>query len=226
MFALTSMRKLNKLGGFLPLLLPEVAVYNSSFIESGVVKSLLSSGWPRPSLDYRYSFTTNPEIKKQELLERLWALDLKTYLVSLLSRMDKITMAASIEARVPFLDHRLVEWGLRIPSDLKIRGLQTKFIVKKLGERMLLKQVIYRRKSGFSIPISSWLLDKTRLGRYLDLLQDRKFRQRRYLDIKKIERLVSDHISARSDHGEILWERLDLELSWGSILKRVVDFGG
>jgi len=68
-------------------------------------------------------------------MSSLLYLDLKTYLVSALSRMDKMSMAAGLESRVPFLDHRLVEWGFRVPLKYKLHGMKTKWLVKKLGER-------------------------------------------------------------------------------------------
>ena len=85
-------------------------------------------------------------------------LDLKTYLVDdIMVKVDRMSMAASLEAREPLLDHKLVEFAFRLPGELKLHGLTTKWIFKKTMERLLPKENIYRRKEGFSIPIKHWL---------------------------------------------------------------------
>ena len=213
----SSLRKVKKLGQFLPLTLSEVIVFNSYFTDWLSVNRILTiNNDPRHIIESRLSLLEDVNLSPKNIMENLIKLELKTYFVSILNRLDKMTMAASIEARVPFLDHRLVEWGLRIPIGLKIKGFQTKFIVKKLGERMLPKEVVYRKKSGFGVPISSWLRDKKGLGRYLDLFTEPRFKQRGYLNIKEIERLMKEHLSNKSDHGELLWELINLEL-WNRI---------
>jgi asparagine synthase (glutamine-hydrolysing) len=145
-------------------------------------------------------------------MESLIRLDLKSYLVSILNRQDKMSMAASIESRVPFLDYRLVEWGARIPFRLKTDGLETKIIVKKLGERFLPRKVVYRRKSGFGVPVSEWLRDKNGMGKYLALFEEPRFRERGYLKTETVRGLAREHLSGKCDHGEILWELINLEL--------------
>ena len=74
-----------------------------------------------------------------------------------LVKVDRMSMAASLETRVPLLDHKIVEFIFRLPGDLKLRGMTTKWIFKKTMERLLPRENIYRRKEGFSIPIKSWL---------------------------------------------------------------------
>lgn len=210
--ALSSMRRLNKLGHFLPESLPQVAVYNSQFNRPAIVEKLLPVELRNMGSEFRYAQVTNPDVTSRTLLARLWRLDLKTYLVSLLGRMDKMTMAASIEARVPFLDHRLVEWGLRVPDPLKIKRLQNKYIVKKLSESFLPRDVIYRSKSGFGLPISDWVMDNKGLGRYLDLFFEPRFGQREFLDVQNVQRLIKEHRAGKADHGEVIWELINLEI--------------
>ena len=210
--ALSTMRRLNKLGHFLPESLPEVAVYNSQFNRPASIENLLPVEFRGMKSEFRYAQVTNPDVTSRNLLARLWRLDLKTYLVSLLSRMDKMTMAASIEARVPFLDHRLVEWGLRVPDPLKLKKLQNKYIVKKLSESFLPRDVIYRSKSGFGLPISDWVMDNKGLGRYLDLFFEPRFGQREFLDVQNVRRLIKEHRAGKADHGEVIWELINLEI--------------
>jgi len=215
--SLSSSHRINKLGRFLPLSLPEMITLNSFFSDWLLAKNILTVNCDiQTVIDSRLSLLGNIDYSNNNVMKNLFRLELKTYLVSILNRQDKMSMAASIESRVPFLDHRLVEWGLRIPTNLKLKGVQTKYIVKKLSERMLPDEVVYRKKSGFGVPISDWLRDKKGLGRYLDLITEPKCKQRGYLNSKETERLVNEHISRKSDHGEILWELINLEL-WSRI---------
>jgi asparagine synthase (glutamine-hydrolysing) len=212
LFSLTSMRRLKKLGDMLPLSTIEIMLYNSAYVEREMVHLVLNGSGLSSTLNCRRSLIAEPKTYQGDLVERVQALDLRTYLVSLLSRMDKMTMAASIEARVPFLDHRLVEWSIGLSRILKLKGMQTKYIVKKLGLRFLPRQVVLRPKSGFGVPISSWLRDKKGMGRYLDLFSEPKFEQRDYFKTQVVQRLAQEHLSGKVDHGEILWGLINLEL--------------
>ena len=95
--------------------------------------------------------------QSDSLLTRLLYLDIKTYLVELLMKQDNMSMAASIESRVPFLDHVLVEFATRIPREVQIKGLAGKTILKKAMEDLLPHEIIYRPKLGFPTPWSGWL---------------------------------------------------------------------
>ncbi len=105
------------------------------------------------SLAYRQQVAeaaaTSPDV-----MARLSIGDQKTYLVSILNRQDKMSMAASVEARVPFLDYRIAEFANHLASDLKTRGWRTKEIVKKVAESYLPDEVVHRRKSGFGVPLA------------------------------------------------------------------------
>jgi asparagine synthase (glutamine-hydrolysing) len=92
-----------------------------------------------------------------EMLQRLLYTDIKTYLVELLMKQDNMSMAASIESRVPFLDHVLVEFASRIPREVQIQGLAGKRILKKAVEDLLPHEILYRPKLGFPTPWSGWL---------------------------------------------------------------------
>ena len=138
--------------------------------------------------------------------------DQRTYLPSLLMRLDKMSMGASIEARVPFLDHRILEWSHSLPSKFKLRGFTNKWIVKKYAERWLPEEIVYRKKEGFGAPISEWMRNPDSLGKYLDLLTESKSKQRGIFEQKVVERLIKEHRTSERDHSEILWGLMNLEL--------------
>ena len=93
------------------------------------------------------------------MLSKLLYADQKTYLVELLMKQDQMSMACSIESRVPFLDHPFVEFAAQVPDSLKIRGGVGKYILKKAVEDLLPSEIIYRKKMGFPTPLRQWLLD-------------------------------------------------------------------
>jgi len=121
-------------------------------------------------------------------------------------------MAASLESRVPFLDHRLVEWAVRLPAEVKMKRLQTKPIVKNLGLQVLPKEVVHRRKSGFGVPMAAWLRDSKGMGRYLELFSDSSFKQRGYIKAERAQQLAKEHLTGKADHSDLLWELINLEL--------------
>jgi len=146
-------------------------------------------------------------------LERVLAFDRGSYLPSLLHRLDRTTMASGIEARVPFLDYRLLAWSKTLRPGEKLRlGRENKVLLKQLATRTFPREMIYRRKMGFDVPIGAWLRDGTGLGRYLDLLTDATFRGRGTFDSAAVEKLVHGHRRNAADHSDILWALVNLEL--------------
>jgi len=148
-------------------------------------------------------------------IERMLYFDQRTYLPSLLKRLDKASMAAAIECRVPYLDYRIVEWSTLLPPSLKVRiGRDNKVIVKNVARRWIPHEIISRKKVGFGVPISRWLRNPRGLGRYLELLLDSTFRNRGYCDAKIVEAFIREHSQGLSDHSEILWGLINLEVWW------------
>ncbi|HKT78596.1 MAG TPA: asparagine synthase (glutamine-hydrolyzing) [Vicinamibacterales bacterium] len=145
------------------------------------------------------------------LLRRILYADVKTYLVELLMKQDQMSMAASIESRVPFLDHRLVEWVSTLPDEWKLAGWTTKRILRESMKGVLPAEILNRPKMGFPVPFSRW----TR-GRWNDaareVLLDRQTRERGVFDPQAIDSLVSDHAAGRTDAGDRIWSLLNLEL--------------
>jgi asparagine synthase (glutamine-hydrolysing) len=144
--------------------------------------------------------------------------DQTQYLETLLLRLDKMSMAASLEGRVPLLDHRVVEFAARMPPGLKLRGFRTKFLLKTVGARYLPDPIVQRRKLGLGVPISEWTRAAGGLGDLVDLLLEPNAGCRSYLERAPLRRVVDDHRSGRSDNGELLWSLINLEI-WLRTLK-------
>ncbi len=146
-------------------------------------------------------------------LSRLLYLDSKTYLPSdILTKVDRMSMAASLEARVPLLDQNLVDFVTReIPSSLKMKGETTKYIFKKAVEGIVPNEILYREKQGFGVPIGEWINTKLRKT-IVNTLLEKKTLERGYFEKSYVETLVSEHSKGRRDHSHPLWVLWVLEL--------------
>jgi asparagine synthase (glutamine-hydrolysing) len=146
-----------------------------------------------------------------DLLQRLLYTDIKTYLVELLMKQDNMSMAASIESRVPFLDHALVEWTMQVPAGIQIHGLAGKQILKKAMEDLLPHSIIYRPKLGFPTPWSGWL-SGPQLDWIENLLLEARSLERGYFKPESLEKLFREHRASYRDHYDRIWRLLNLEL--------------
>ena len=144
-------------------------------------------------------------------LDRLLYTDLKTYLVELLMKQDQMSMAASIESRVPFLDHHLVEFAAALPPRMKLRGLTTKWILRESVKSILPREILTRQKMGFPVPFSHWLRG-TGAGIARDVLLDSRARQRGITDSAAVSAMIDAHATGATDAGDALWSLLNLEL--------------
>ncbi len=144
--------------------------------------------------------------------DKLLYLDSKTYLPSdILVKVDRMSMATSLEARTPLLDHKLIEFVTQIPTKYKLNGLETKHIFKKSLEGIVPKEILYREKQGFGVPIGEWINTKLR-DRIHGTLSEPKTLQRGYFDAKYIQTLLDEHSSGRRDNSHHLWILWMLEL--------------
>jgi asparagine synthase (glutamine-hydrolysing) len=144
-------------------------------------------------------------------LDRLLYTDLKTYLVELLMKQDQMSMAASIESRVPFLDHKLVEFAAALPVRMKLRGFKTKWILREAVREILPAEILTRKKMGFPVPFAVWM--KGEWGNVArDVLLDSRSRERGIIAPRAVERLISAHASGEADGSDALWSLLNLEL--------------
>ncbi|PYV69323.1 MAG: asparagine synthase (glutamine-hydrolyzing) [Acidobacteria bacterium] len=146
-----------------------------------------------------------------DLLHRLLYTDIKTYLVELLMKQDQMSMAASIESRVPFLDHALVEFTARIPAEYSIHGFAGKSILKSAIEDLLPRSIVYRKKMGFPTPWSYWL-EQPQLADLRRLLLEGRTLERGWFKKATIEHLFREHAAGRRDHGNRIWRLLSLEV--------------
>ena len=144
------------------------------------------------------------------LLTRLLYLDIKTYLVELLMKQDQMSMAASIESRVPFLDHKLVEFAMRIPSRLKVRYLSGKYLLRRAMEGRLPSEVLHRTKMGFPTPVKPWLRYQL-FDRVAKILTDGRLADRKILNAKYVRDLLEAHRTGRVDATDAVWRLLNFE---------------
>jgi asparagine synthase (glutamine-hydrolysing) len=146
----------------------------------------------------------------KSLLDRLLYVDTKTYLHELLMKQDQMSMAASIESRVPFLDHPLVEFTARLPERLKLRGGTTKYILREAMRDVLPAEILSRGKMGFPVPIGAWLRGPYK-GIVDELVLSPRALERRLFDASAIRTLVARHARGE-DHAERLWSLVNLEI--------------
>jgi asparagine synthase (glutamine-hydrolysing) len=146
----------------------------------------------------------------RSLLDRLLYADTKTYLHELLMKQDQMSMAASIESRVPFLDHPLVEFAAAMPDDMKLRGMTTKHVLREAMRPHLPAEILSRKKMGFPVPVGAWfrgafrpLLDEYVLGE--------RALSRGLFDRDAVRGLVARH-AAGENHGERLWALVTFEM--------------
>jgi asparagine synthase (glutamine-hydrolysing) len=145
------------------------------------------------------------------VLDRLLYTDMKTYLVELLMKQDQMSMSTSIESRVPFLDHVLVEFTARLPRRLKLRGFTTKRILRDAMQGIVPQPILTRRKMGFPVPFADWTRGRWN-GVARDVLLDRRTRERGVIDAAAVARLLEDHRHGRCIGGDAVWALLNLEL--------------
>ncbi|MBS1850159.1 MAG: asparagine synthase (glutamine-hydrolyzing) [Acidobacteria bacterium] len=155
-------------------------------------------------------------------LDKILWLDLKVWLPDdLLMKKDKMGMATSLEARVPFLDHTFAELAYNIPSEFKVRRFNTKYIFKKAMERLLPREVIYRKKAGFPTPISKWMAHDLR-GPITEILTDSSH-DHGFFDRNIVKRLLEEHVSGRENHERLLFPILNFDLWYRSFFSHAVN---
>ncbi len=138
--------------------------------------------------------------------------DFKTYLVdNILVKVDRMSMATSLEARVPFLDHRVVESSFKIPGNLKLNGRNSKFVLKRTMKNLLPEQILHRDKQGFSIPIKNWIRNELR-PLMLDVLHPDKLKKQGIFDQTFVSKLVNEHLRGSENHSHRLWALMMFEL--------------
>lgn len=149
--------------------------------------------------------------EKDRVTKRLYQ-DTKTYLPGdLLTKVDRTSMMVSLEVRAPILDHHLVEFAATIPAELKIKDRVTKYIFKKAAERLLPREVVYRPKQGFAVPVKTWIRrDWTEMSH--ELVFGNRAQSRRLFNPRFLRNIMSEHRWGRRDHSYLIWTLMVLEL--------------
>jgi len=167
-------------------------------------------------------FLQNHECPLKEILERMPAgsglnrylmFDLQYYLPDdILCKVDRMSMAVSLEARVPLLDHKLIEFVCtRIPASMKMKGLETKHIFKRAVSELVPAEILNRPKQGFGVPIREWINRQLR-ERIRETLTEPRTMQRGYVEPRYVNLLLNEHERERRDHASELWALFMLEL--------------
>jgi asparagine synthase (glutamine-hydrolysing) len=144
-------------------------------------------------------------------LHQMLYADVKMYLLEILMKQDQMSMAASLESRVPFLDHLLVEFAGTLPPSLRLHGRSGKWLVKLVAERYLPRHIVHRPKVGFPVPFENWLAgNKADFAR--EILFDERTRQRGYFKLEYVEKLFDAHNSNQRDCHNQIWTLLNFEL--------------
>lgn len=194
--------RLAKLGRAFQWSAADAALFNSAFVDPTVVQRITGG-----SVDEAYG--PRQRLIAETLLPHdpvasISRYELTTYLVSALERLDRVSMAVGLEARVPFLDVELVEWGLGLPSAHKLATGKNKVVVKKLAEGKLDPQIVGGRKSGFGLPLDEWFRGPVFADSVQRILRP-DHPANEYLDRTAVHGLVGDHLAGRGNHGELLW---------------------
>jgi asparagine synthase (glutamine-hydrolysing) len=188
-----------------------------------------------PLLSKEFRETTQTAGNPQELMYRYFEqapakdpisqmlyVDTKTYMVAdILTKVDRMSMATSLEVRVPLLDHLFVEWATGLPAEWKLRGGVQKYILRKLAERVgVPREAIYRRKQGFALPLVHWMRHELK-DLILAVLLDPKTMQRGYFNPAGVRQLLDEHFRGRRNHSDSIWRLLMFELWHRNFLERI-----
>jgi asparagine synthase (glutamine-hydrolysing) len=191
-----------KAAALLPPSMEDSLLLNSAYVEPSLVAAL--TGAPVTSaLDTRRQLLASV-MDDRDPAGSLSRYELLTYLTCCLDRMDRMSMAQGLEGRVPFLDNRVVAWGLDVPSRLKL-GLRTnKQVVKQLARGRLADSIVEGRKSGFGMPLDDWFRGGVFSG-FLERLRDPHHPAARYFEPGALANVLAEHQRGVANAGDLLW---------------------
>jgi asparagine synthase (glutamine-hydrolysing) len=186
----------------LPALHREQSIFSEDFLAT-------AARLPDPLGAFQNFYDNAPA---SDTLSRLMYLDVKTYLAGdILTKVDRMSMATSLEVRVPLLDHVFVEWAAAMPVEWKFRNGNKKYVLKKLAERLGIPgEVLHRPKRGFQLPLVDWM--RNELKETLGILLEPRTEQRGYFSKQAVRTLLNEHMRGRRDRSGTLWRMLVLEL--------------
>ena len=186
-------------------------LYNAGLFDKEFLFSVFTNNHGRIEFPYREGVLNEVISRNSDIVSKVCLLDQHMYLVSLLNRQDKMSMAASVESRVPFLDYRIVEFSNSLPVEFKVKRFKGKHILRKMARKYLPKQVINRKKSGFGVPVGQWMRENQGLGGLVkNITAESGFPD--YLDKRRLADIVAEHKSGAKDHSEFLWTAINLKI--------------
>jgi len=210
-------RKAKSLLGTLALEPDEAFFVTNSFFNKDVWNDLVTGELKRETRDYDPADITRAHYKNADTDDHLSSIlytDIKTYLPGdILVKVDRMSMANSLETRAPLLDYRVVEYAAQIPAALKLHGKEKKYVLKKAFERMLPDDILYRKKMGFSVPLAEWLRGEIRP------LADGIFHSNQggladLFNMTKVRDLWRLHLNGDNRYTQELWSMIVFELWW------------
>lgn len=199
---------------------PDEAFFiTNSFFQRDIWNDLVTGELKRETRDYDPADITRAHYNNADTDDHLSSIlytDIKTYLPGdILVKVDRMSMANSLETRAPLLDYRVVEYAAQIPAALKLHGKEKKYILKKAFERMLPEDVLYRKKMGFSVPLSEWLRGELRpLAE--SIFQSDQSGLANIFNMMRVRDLWALHLSGDYRYTQELWSMVAFELWWRS----------
>ncbi len=197
------------LGEHLPLPFPTAVVLNTAFVSPVQVERLTGSE-PHEAIRARIAEAEFLAVPGDPVAS-ISRYDQRTYLPCLLDRMDRMTMASGLEARVPFLDIVLADWVSGVPARYRVGLLGSKRVVKRLAERYLSRGVTHGPKSGFGVPVGDWLRTPE-WSDYVDRLRDHRHAATGVVDGAEVRRIVDAHLAGQPGLSDVLWLLLNVYL--------------
>jgi asparagine synthase (glutamine-hydrolysing) len=183
----------------------------NAFSYTPLVKQLVSDGDALSPARRKFLTTQNGTSANH-----LFTYDQQTYLLPLLQRQDRMSMAAGLEAREPFLDHHLAEWANSLSAEVKLAGGVRKSLLKNIALKWLPSEIVNRRKVGFEMPLGEWLRPGGALAHRVADLRDGDSFAARVTNRNVIEQLIKEHNSRSVNHGDILWTLIALDV-WAKV---------
>jgi len=175
-------------------------LFTDGFLEA------LRGGKPHEAVRRHFSRFPDADVMNRQLY-----VDLRTYLTdNCLVKTDRMSMACSLEVRVPLLDHKVIEFMATVPPDLKLRGFTRKYLLRKAVSKLLPPRIVGRGKEGFSIPMKNWLRGELS-PMMTDLLSEGSVRERGYFRVAAVQRLIREHLNGRENHSHRLWAMMLFE---------------
>ncbi|MBI4642054.1 MAG: asparagine synthase (glutamine-hydrolyzing) [Candidatus Tectomicrobia bacterium] len=192
----------------------------NSFFRRDLLEEFIQAPWDQSLIQASFDECLS-QTNGLSLLSKVLYVNMKTYLLDdLLVKMDRMAMAHALEARSPFLDRELIEYTARLPDKMKLKGITTKYILKKAFADLLPQEILTRKKHGFGVPLGAWF--RAELKDYIrEILLSSQAELGSYLRGEAIARMIDDHLARKRDFGQQLWTLLTLEV-WLRQMKRGV----